>query len=227
MLLTRPEEGAARTARLLEARGFIPVSAPMLSIRPRPVATIDASRSQAVLVTSGHALASLQPLARTGLPLFAVGDATARQAGSLGWPIVRSASGDAAALAGLCGALLSPSDGPLLLASGEGQGTALAAELRRRGFRVIRRVAYVQAPVRVFPPHAAAALLDGVFATLFLSRSAAASFAALLPPRLADTLCASVALGISGDAIGPVHRLPWRDVRVALHPTQEDVLALL
>ena len=230
VLLTRPAEGAAETARVLRERGFEPVSAPMLAIAARPIGRLAAAAAlQAVLVTSGHALASLDPIAgaRPELPLLAVGDATATRARAHGWRAVRSASGDAAALVSLASGLLAPGRGPLLLASGEGQGVALALGLRARGFRVIRRVAYAQVPALVFPPDAAAALADGVDATLFLSRSAALVFARLLPAGLAPSLASARALAISAAAVVPVRRLPWRALRVAVRPTQEDVLSLL
>ena len=228
VLLTRPAEGTAETARAVAGRGFDPVSAPMLAIAPRPILRLDAAGPQAVLVTSGHALAALDPIAsRADLPLLAVGDATAARARAHGWRDVESASGDAASLAALAAHRLVPGRGPLLLASGAGQGLGLAAALRARGFRVIRRVAYAQMSAGVFPAAAAAALASGVHATLFLSRSAALAFARLLPPGLARALGASLALAISADALAPVGRLPWRALRVAVRPTQEDVLALL
>src|SRR5271155_5016281 len=79
VLITRPLEDAARTASLVQARGFLPVVAPFLTVRhftpaiPRLV--------QAVLVTSGNALAGFPVLA---VPLLAVGGSTAARARAAG-----------------------------------------------------------------------------------------------------------------------------------------------
>ena len=77
MLITRPLDDAAATAARVEALGFRPVVAPVIEVRhfaPTLPATV-----QAILVTSGNALAGLAiphtTLAHT--KLLAVGDVTA------------------------------------------------------------------------------------------------------------------------------------------------------
>jgi uroporphyrinogen-III synthase len=226
ILVTRPEPGLTETSAQLHARGFRPVAAALLRIEPLPFARTPAARPQAALVTSAHALGSLDP---AGIPqLLAVGDATAARARSLGIRQVRSAAGDAASLVALCRAHLTPAGGPLLLLCGEGQALRLATELRGLGFRVIRRVVYAQRPVPTLPPDATASLAAGTLAaSLFMSASAAAIFARLLPAELHPNLKQINALAISEAASRPVSALPWRSVRVALRPTAEDVLALL
>ncbi|MDA8251716.1 MAG: uroporphyrinogen-III synthase, partial [Rhodospirillales bacterium] len=120
--MTRPQPGASETAARLRALGRDAVLAPMLAIRPRPLSL--AFRPQAVLVTSGNAIAAL-PAALHALPLLAVGDATAARAAAAGFGDVHSAGRDATALAALAARLCRPQAGPLLLASGAGQGGAL------------------------------------------------------------------------------------------------------
>ena len=94
-----------------------------------------AERLHAILVTSGNAIPSL-PASHHHLPLFAVGEATAARARDAGFTQVNSADGDANALAELVARSCDRHAGPLLLASGRGQGEGLAADLRARGFRV-------------------------------------------------------------------------------------------
>ena len=250
VLVTRPEPGAADTAARLAARGFRPVLTPLLTILPRPLRD-PAGPLAAVLATSGNAIAALEPLRLASggtLPFLAVGDETARRARAAGWTAVASAGRDARALAELASSRLMerarppadagprPDGKPLLLASGAGQGHALAADLRARGFRVIRRVAYAQAPVRRLPPQFAEALAEALGhaadahapgAVLFLSRSAASAFAAVLPDALRPALRRFRALAISDVAASPIAALPWAAVRVAVRPTQEEVLSLL
>lgn len=224
--MTRPEPGASETAARLAALGRQPLLAPVLRIAPRQLRA--AGRPQAVLVTSGNALPAL-PAALHALPLLAVGDATAARARAAGFAAVHSAGRDATALAALARQLCRPQDGPLLLAAGAGQGQALAASLRGQGFRVVRRVAYAATPVDALPDEAAAALHRGqVRAALFFSAETARTFVTLLRRALPDAAARSVtALALSpavGRALGP---LPWRAIRVASHPSQDELLTLL
>ncbi len=227
-MITRPEQDAAVPAARIQALGFTPVIAPMLRIEQRaPRLPKDV---QAILVTSGNALAALTPgSTRLGSTrLFAVGDATAARAREAGFSEVRSAGRDARALADLVAASQSPQAGPLLLASGERQGEKLAADLRARGFRVIRRVCYAAYPVQRFPNRAAESLQSGeLHAVLFLSAETATAFARLLPPELSNALASVAALAIGNAAADALERLPWQRVCRAQNPTLDDVLALI
>jgi uroporphyrinogen-III synthase len=201
----------------------VPVISPVIEIRllrpalPRAV--------QAILVTSGNALPGL---AASATPLLAVGDVTAERARAHGFANVLSAGRDAVALAELAAARLTPADGPLLLACGRGQGQAICADLRARGFRVLRRVTYEAAPVGVFPAAAGAALgAGGVHAAIFLSAETARIFARLLPAGLRPHLRDVMAVAIGKSAAEALNALPWRQVRLARTPTLDDVLALL
>jgi uroporphyrinogen-III synthase len=225
VLITRPEPGAAETAARVAALGFRPVVAPLFTIEPRALSAIPA---QAVLVTSANALPAL-PASLCGAPLLAVGDATAAKARALGFATVQSAGRDAVALAALAARLCAPQRGPLLLACGARQGVALARDLRARGFAVRRRIAYAARPVPELPATAAVALREGaVRAVLFFSADAARVFIARLRAMLPDAAVARVeALAISRTVVAALRPLPWRCIRVASHPTQDEVLKLL
>ena len=223
ILITRPVEDSRGLAQRVEALGYRPVVAPMLHIvrrSPRlPMAV------QAILVTSGNALAAL-PVGP--VPLLAVGEATAARARAGGFSNVLSAGRDALALAELAARAADPQNGPLLLASGAGQGVKLAADLRGRGFRVIRRVCYAALPVRGFPSEAAECLASGeVHAVLFLSAETAAVFVRLVPPELQSALAAVTAVAIGKPAADLLEQLPWLRVCLAENPTLDDVLALI
>lgn len=223
MLITRPLEETARTASLVRARGFLPVVAPLLSVRHfSPAVPV---RAQAVLVTSGNAL---QGLPRLAAPLLAVGDATAARARDAGFVRVHSAAGDAGALVEMAADLLRPGAGSLLLACGRGQGLGLATALRARGFSVIRRVTYAAIPVGEFPAAATACLrAELLHAALFLSAEAARAFVCLLRPELVASLENVLALAIGKQAADALKPLRWRQIRLAPSPTLDDVLALL
>jgi uroporphyrinogen-III synthase len=101
VLVTRPEPGATRTAEQLAALGFHPLVLPLTVIRPLPVQLPD-RQYDAVAVTSAnalhhvpqHILSRLYPL-----PCFAVGEATAELARSMGFKRVVQGSGDGVSLA--------------------------------------------------------------------------------------------------------------------------------
>lgn len=222
--MTRPEPAASETARHLQTLGFAPVLAPFLRVRVLPVRLPE--RPDAVLVTSGNALAAL-PDSLHGTALLAVGDATAARARTAGFRDVRSAAADADALAALAREAC-PRGSLLLLASGRGQGGALASALRASGFRVHRRAVYAAEAVARFPPAACRAFQGGdLRAALFLSAETARAFARLLPPALHPALGGVDALAIGRPAADALGVLPWRRVRVSLKPTLEGVLALL
>ena len=224
VLITRPGNAADTTAARVAALGLVPVVAPFLAVEMRALA--EPPLADAVLITSGNALAGL-PASLRGLPLLAVGDATARRAREHGFGHVESAGGDAAALAGLAVRVL-PAGARVLLAVGEGQGAALARALRAGGLTVQRRATYAAVPVTQFPVAAAEALEAGrLRAALFLSAETAQAFARLLPPALAPHLAAVDALAIGEPAADALRLLPWRRVRVSASPTLDGTLALL
>lgn len=224
VLITRPEPGAAETARRVAALGWQPVLAPALLLAPRPCGPL--AGAQALLLTSRAAARAVPPAA---LPVLAVGEATAAEARARGFTDVRAAEGDAAALAALAAATLSPAAGPLLLAVGAGYGAELAAALRTHGFRVRRRIAYAAAPAPALPEQAVAALRQGVIAAaLFFSpRSAQAALALLGAAGLAATAPGIRALAISPRVAEVLAPLPWRRVEVAARPDQDALLQLL
>jgi uroporphyrinogen-III synthase len=227
VLVTRPEPGASRTGELLRALGHEPVLAPFLHVRPLTARLPDPASLQAVLAASGNAVAGLPP-SHHGLPLLAVGAATAERARRAGFRQVESAEGDARALAALAGRRCDPAGAPILLAVGRGQGGGLATALRAGGFRVVRRAVYAALPVASFPESAAAALADRrIGAALFFSTETGRAFVRTLPAALNPALAAVRALAISESVARALDDLPWHSLGVAVRPTQEDVLALL
>jgi uroporphyrinogen-III synthase len=227
VLITRPEPGASDTATRIAAIGLVPIVAPLLDIRPVPI-RMPPQRMAAILLASGNAVEALAALCHS-LPVLTVGAATARRAIQAGFTNVTSADGDAVALAALVRAQLRITDGPLLLAVGQGQSLSLAADLRESGYRVVRRVAYAAVPVPRLPDPAKAALLDHRTRTVLLfSAATARHFLRLVRQAgLLDTLADREAITIGPQAAMALKRVPWARIRVAAKPTQDDMLALL
>ena len=226
ILVTRPEPGASRTARQLCTVGLCPILAPFLLTTPLKV-RLPIEPPQAIVAASGNAAEALPKELHT-LPLLTVGDATAQRARDCGFADVRSAAGNAGALARLATAQLDPAAGAVMLATGRGQGAALARDLRQRGFRVHRRAVYAAYPVTTFPRPALDALESRrLQAALFFSAETARAFVRLIPRTSRVTLTGVNALAIGSAAADVLRPLPWRAVRVALRPTQDGVLALI
>ncbi|WP_158921593.1 uroporphyrinogen-III synthase [Acidisphaera sp. S103] len=226
VLITRPEPGATETAARLVALGLSPIIAPVLSIVARDVRA--PNRVVATLLTSQNAVAACSP-ALHDHPVFAVGTATAKRANEAGFNRVFNADGDAGALANLVANMLSPADGSLYLPTGQGQGTDLATLLRRRGFHVIRRVAYQAMGVPALPETAAICLRrHQLAAAMFFSGETARHFAHLLrTAELSDAVRDVEAVSISERAAMALRSLPWRRICVAAKPNQDAMLVLL
>ena len=228
VLITRPEPGAGETAARITALGLHPIIAPLLMIAQRQANLPPSGRVQAIVATSRNAIPAL-PASHRHLPLFAVGDATAQHARAAGFEHVISADGDAHALVALLVRSCDRLAGPLLLATGQDQGTRIAANLRARGFRVVRRVVYASVAATILPEPVHRAFAAGTLSTaLFFSAETANTCVRLLrSARLDHTVVSVAAVAIGQSTAVALQPLPWRRIRVAAQPNQDAMLALL
>ena len=232
LLVTRPEPDATRQAELLAARGHEPVLAPLLAIEVERAVSLELDGAQALLVTSRNslrALASHPDLpAALQLPLFAVGDATAKAAADLGFADVTTGPGTGETLARLISDTLEPKSGALVHLSGETVAFDLKSALQAQGFTVRQPILYRAVAATNLPESALSLLragrLDGA---ILMSPRIAAIFAALVvrhgvvtqASRL-DCYCLSAAVA---QAVEPLKAR----VIVAARPREEDILALI
>jgi uroporphyrinogen-III synthase len=212
ILVTRPEPGASATAARLAAMGHEAVLAPCLTISALPERL--PARAGAVIITSGQAVPAL-PRRFADLKLFCVGDATAARLRAAGFRNVESASGDAEDLYRLI--LARRVAGTHVMVVGRGHGMKLAQDLRAAGFAVVRRAVYAARPVRALPETGE---LD---AALFYSAESARAFVRLRPEGMEGV----VAGALSAAVAEPLRGLPWRAIRVAVTPTEMDLMAVL
>jgi len=219
ILITRPEPGASATAARLQSLGHHPILAPCLIISP--LQTTLPPNPAAIIITSGQVIPAL-PASYQGTKIFCVGDATAGRLRAAGFTQVESANGDATDLFRLIRSKNLP--GTHLLVTGKGLGLPLAAQLRGEKTKIIRRAVYTAKAVKSLPPTAAAALAaEQINAALFYSAESARAFIRLKPAGTANI----EALALSEAVAAPLHVLPWTKIRVALAPTEADLLALL
>jgi uroporphyrinogen-III synthase len=229
-LITRPRDEAEALAALLARRGIEAVIEPMIEIVERHAALPDLAGVQAILCTSAN---GVRALARTsgerGLPVFAVGDATAREAREAGFHTVESAGGTVDDLTRLVAQRLLPVDGKLLHAAGSEVAGDLTALLGARGFAIERVVLYEARAVDALTLMTARLIDDGAIdLALFFSPRAAAIFARLVEAAgVAGGLAATAAVSISRAADAALGLSPFRERAIAAAPTQAALLELV
>jgi uroporphyrinogen-III synthase len=229
-LITRPLVDSHDLADALRARGFAPMVEPMLTITFLDATPPDRARYQGVLATSANGVRALARLAPwRDLPIWAVGDASAREARKLGFARVESASGDVAALAALVAARADPAAGPLLHVAARLLAGDLGGALAAKGFNVDKAVLYESVTAETMSPTLADALHQGRIAVaLFFSPRTAATFVTLAEKAgCGESLRRIKALALSAAVAETLSSLPWRAVEVADRPDQSALLALL
>ena len=228
VLVTRPRDDAEETAARLVALGHTPIIAPLLDIKFRERHEIGLDGVQAILVTSANGIRALaERTPQRDVPVLAVGGQSAEVARSVGFANVAHAGGDAAALANLAIATLVPRNGSLLHASGSETRGNLADILAARGFSVRREILYDAIAIEALPAEAQTALMQKALdAALFFSPRTARIFADIAVKE--NLSCHSLrALCISQATADELGGLAFRDIRVAVQPNQDALLALL
>lgn len=212
--MTRTEPGASRTATRLAARGFEPLVAPVLAVRPIIQPAPDLTGIAALAFTSPNGVAVFADLTpERGLPVFAVGDATADRARQAGFRTVTSASG---ALSDLAWLIAGETRGPVLVPGAREPAGDMDALLNGAVETVILPV-YEATETRARPP----AAFDAVLA--HSPRAATAVARALGRKGGAGRL----AVAISAAAAAPLAAAGFAEIRTAGEPTDAAVLLAL
>ncbi|MGH6735366.1 MAG: uroporphyrinogen-III synthase [Methyloceanibacter sp.] len=232
MLVTRPEPDARHEAEALAARGHDPVLAPLLEIEFLPDVDFSLEGAQALIVTSRNALRALAAHdaldEAIALPLFAVGETTAREAKALGFAEVTIGPGTAAGLAPLIRREVHPEKGALVHLAGEALAFDLKPVLEEEGFDVRIVVLYRTHPLPELPGNVLEDLANGAMGgVILLSPRTAKTFARLLQGQGAVTQAKSPVCYCLSQAVAEAVAPLGFDVRVPAHPREEDVLALL
>jgi uroporphyrinogen-III synthase len=211
----------AAVARL----GWQAYAMPALRIEPIMGAMLPLAHTQAILLTSGQAIAALAGRVRHDMPILTVGTVTARRGRDAGFTDVTAAAGTAADLADLARRRLDPAAGALLLATAPTYGRDLAAGLRQAGFRVSRRCVYRVRPTGAPDAPVQRALTDGTLdAALFYSAETARQFLRHLPAGGRAALRGIRAIAISESTQAVLSSAPWRTIQVAARPDQAAIL---
>lgn len=230
LLVTRPQPAAGRTAQKLEALGHEAVVLPLFKAQHSVDAVRAAldQRHNALAVTSAEAIRALAALGpalepHRATPLFAVGEATARAAASLGFTDIRIGPGTGEALA----VQIPPETGTLVYLAGAPRASGFERMLSERKVRHVTVETYGMQPISYGPQILPDLLRGGPFdAVLLYSRRTALRFATLLAEAglkgaafSARYLCLSAAVrdALPDGAIADV----------AAAPDEENLLELL
>jgi len=229
ILVTRPLEDGKEIAALLAQRGHQALLAPLLEPRFHDGPLLEQGGEledvQALLATSANGMrAFIRRSARRDLPVFAVGPQTAKEAREAGFADVRSADGDAKALAEATRRWASP-QGVLLHVCAEDAPGALAESLSASGFSVRRCALYAIERATQLPPDAQTALKQGTLdAAMFFSPRTARIFGALAGASPTERLTAFCISPATARALTPSR---FAKIAVAIGPNQDAMLALV
>ena len=231
ILITRPQPGATDTALAVREHGHEPIIAPLSEIEF--LADVDPGTGpwNAILLTSANGLWGVASSARDNkwhsIPVFAVGDVTAKAARDMGFVEVASAGGNVNDLANLVAARLEP-PARLLYLAGEERAGDLAGALRSKNFEVDLVVVYRFLTAQFLPGPAAAALPGEIDAVLHFSRASAEAFlkAARSSNLLEAALTKPVHFCLSEQVATPLREAGAARIQVAARPTQDALLEL-
>lgn len=159
-LSTRPDEQGEKLSEWLASAGWRPVAAPLMRFQALEAPADPADAWGVALTSASGARAAPAGGALRALPCWCVGEATAEAARAAGFADVRSADGDAAALAALIAAS-APAGAVLLHLRGRFGGDGLAEALAARGLGLRQAVVYAMEAAEALPPEAEAALAAG------------------------------------------------------------------
>ena len=229
-LVSRPREESESLSAALATRGIDAVIEPLMEVHYRTPAILDLGGVKAVLCTSANGVRALARASKErGVPIFAVGDATALRARAEGFTAVESAGGDVNDLVRLTAERLRPQDGALLHIAGEAVAGDLVGALRARGFMIERSILYEARPVTALSPMSVDALRSGAIGfALFFSPRTAAVFARLAGSACVAECCGTItALSISVAADAALSDLPWLERHIAERPNQPALLDIL
>ena len=207
VLVLRPEPGASATAEKARALGLEALAIPLFEIEPVAWRAPDAGSFDGLLLTSANAMRrggdELNEL--RGLPVYAVGEATAEAARELGFDI--AATGEAGV-----DRLLGSIDPELKLLHLCGADRREPQNARRSVTPLIVYRAIETAPPQEINTERAIALVH--------SPRAGRRFAELVTDRRSVTIAAISAA--ASDAVGG----GWKSVEIAAEPSDDALLAL-
>ena len=183
---------------------------------------------QGIFVTSGHALRALKESLAQDVPIFTVGDQTAKNAQNLGFKSIFSSNGDAVDLKNLILKRCFPEKGPLFYPRGVHVHCDLKSDLEAAGFCVHEEIVYEGVESREFFPETVQNLKNGKIRDVFLfSRRASEIFMNHIELlNLKDILKGLRAFCLSSNVEKPLLKARWKGIHVSSHPSIDALMEL-
>lgn len=230
VLVTRPEPGASRTARRLEAQGFQPIVLPLTETVALPVVASVFPDAAAVAVTSANAVRHAPRelvAALAALPCHAVGKRTAEACRAAGFTSVSEGPGDAEALAGAIAGQLTGKE--MVYLCGRVRFPVFEERLAAAGAHV-RSVETYDTVEQHYSDADVVARLSAMpveAALLYSAKAAAAMTSLAMRPTLRHLLERTEFLALSVRVAKALNGIGGRKVRIASRPDEDALLALL
>jgi len=229
ILLTQSRSSSERLIESLERKGYECVIEPLLMIEhtlaPRPEGVFGAvwlasSSAAEILKTSGEDVSDILPL-----PCFCIGASAAEAARKAGFVIVQPGTLDSVARATIDS--LKGKAKSILYICGDIVDMRAHAVLKEHGLALRKWQLYRAATLTDFSPETKAHFMQGKFNALSaFSRRGAQTLVSLIEKNgLKDVCSAIIAVGLSHAAAEALKQLPWKEVRVAARPDEEDAFA--
>ena len=223
--VTRAEPGAGETVAKLDALGFAALVEPVIETRVLKVSPMPEGAFDGIAFTSAAAVRlGSDRISDQTLPVFAVGDATARLAKLLGWRDVRSADGNVEDLARLIASdasartILHPG---AVLAAGD-----LSGILEKLGRQIVSWPLY-ETVERAGPSAELVHQIscNGVYGILVHSPSAGKSLANWLSPL--GGLANAILFALSGPCTRSLEGESFREIHISPFPREAALLKVV
>lgn len=229
ILVAREESGAKDSAQELRELGYVAWPAPVSRLRFAPHA-LPRSGLQALAFTSRHGVrAFIAANAWRDVPVFAVGQVTARALHQAGFSRVFVAAGEGQSLLDLLRGQLSPKDGQLVHVGADRLQIDIASQMEAAGFAARHVPMYRTRALSALPTQALGELRAGRIGTILLYSADGARVLSVSveagncgeQARRARCVCLSANVAKSARIWG------WSETLCAPEPTQSAMFSLL
>ncbi|MEJ2124478.1 MAG: uroporphyrinogen-III synthase [Alphaproteobacteria bacterium] len=234
IVVTRPAKDAEAMAAALSKRGHDVLIHPLLEVVFRPLSSSQFHNASALIVTSRNALRALATsevlTEARALPVYCVGEATAKYAAHLGFSRVHTGPGTAKSLADII--LQTPEierQGEFLYLTGKHLAFDLEAALKAHGVNIRRVISYEthEAP-ETATRQIVEKLCESIDGVILMSPRTASVFArALKKAKQSKAHHQFTCYCLSEAVAAPLQQIADITIRVAHKPSEADLLALI
>ncbi len=233
VLITRPVDDAAETARMAEALGFIPVIAPVMAVHDVAAPLPDPGLYKAIIFSSANGVRSFERRmvgdVYANLPVFAVGDHTALAARNAGFTTVHSGAGTMVSLIPVIQRELNVPARLLHLRGRDRREDPRQYLPLNEGWAFDDVILYETRGIEKFDPSVVAALRSGAVqaVVLYSAKSADCFVSALRQDWPEASLPGTKALCLADSVVESARQLNWAEILVSHRPDQAGMTRLL